>query len=306
MNWRRFGREVGWRAEAGLAKAALALLRAVGPVAASNLGGFVARALGPLLPVSRVADANLCRAMPELDAAARARVVRGVWDNLGRTVGELPHVAALERSESGPGWTIEGAEHVHALAAHGGPAIFVSGHLGNWELLSRAAAREGVVFAGVYRPAANPYVDALLQRLRRQGAGAEARHFPKGATGARATLGHLRAGGAVAMLVDQKMNDGIEARLFGLPAMTASAAAAYALRFGCPVIPGYVERIGPARFRVVCEAPLALPATGDRFADIAALTQAMNDRLEAWIRARPEQWLWLHRRWPREQVDTSS
>jgi KDO2-lipid IV(A) lauroyltransferase len=100
------------------------------------------------------------------------------------------------------------------------------------------------------------------------------------------------------MLVDQKMNDGIEARLFGLPAMTAPAAAAFALRFRCPVIPGHSERIGPARFRLVCDPPLNLPDTGDRTADLAALTQAINDRLEAWIRARPEQWLWLHRRWP--------
>jgi KDO2-lipid IV(A) lauroyltransferase len=75
--------------------------------------------------------------------------------------------------------------------------------------------------------------------------------------------------------------------------------AALALRFRCPVIPGYAERIGPARFHLVCEPPLPLPDTGDRQADIRALTQSVNDCLERWIRARPHEWLWMHRRFPK-------
>ena len=123
--------------------------------------------------------------------------------------------------------------------------------------------------------------------------------FPKGAAGARLALAHLSRGGYLGMLMDQKMNDGIEARFFGRPAMTAPALAALALRFRCPVVPAHVQRVGPARFRLVCEEPLDLPDTGDRQADILAVTQAVNDRLERWIRARPEGWLWLHRRWPK-------
>ena len=122
--------------------------------------------------------------------------------------------------------------------------------------------------------------------------------FAKGKAGARQTLAHLARGGRLAMLMDQKMNDGIEARFFGRPAMTAPGLAALALRLRCPVIPSFVERLGPARFRVTCERPLALPDTGDRTADIASLTQMVNDTLERWIRAKPESWLWLHRRWP--------
>jgi KDO2-lipid IV(A) lauroyltransferase len=120
--------------------------------------------------------------------------------------------------------------------------------------------------------------------------------LPKGAAGARGALAHLRAGGVIAMLMDQKMNDGIAASLFGRTAMTAPALAHLALRFRCPVIPTRAERLGPARFRIVVEKPLPLPDTGDRHADIAALTQTVNDTLERWIRDRPAEWLWLHRR----------
>ena len=295
---------VAGRLETAVVGAAIRLLRALGPVRASDLGGAVARAIGPALPVSRVADANLRRAMPALDRAARRRVVRGVWDNLGRTAGELPHLGALrEDTPSGPGWVLEGREHLLALRAHAGPVIFVSGHIGNWELLPVVTAAYGFPVATFYRAASNPRVDAMIQSLR---IAARVRHpdpagfaaFPKGASGARGALRHLASGRHLGMLVDQKMNDGIEARFFGLPAMTAPALAGMALRLRCPVIVGHVERTGPARFRLRCEAPVVLPDTGDPARDRLLLTQAVNDQLERWIRAKPQDWLWLHRRWP--------
>ena len=287
------------RVEAALVRAALALVRALPAVAASDLGGAVARTLGPLLPVSRVAETNLRHALPELDATARRRVIRRMWDNLGRTVAEFPHLPALRECPAGPGWEIEGAELLRALAARGGAAIFFSGHIGNWELLPPAAAAYGVAFASVYRAAKNPLIDAVITDLRASATGVAMPRYPKGAAGARQTLAHLAAGGRVAMLMDQKMNDGIPVPFFGRTAMTAPALAALALRFRCPVIPAHVERLGPARLRIIVEAPLDLPATGDRAADIASLTGTVNATLERWIRDRPEAWLWLHHRWPR-------
>ena len=287
------------RVEAALVRAALALVRALPAVAASDLGGAVARTLGPLLPVSRVAETNLRHALPELDATARRRVIRRMWDNLGRTVAEFPHLPALRECPAGPGWEIEGAELLRALAARGGAAIFFSGHIGNWELLPPAAAAYGVAFASVYRAAKNPLIDAVITDLRASATGVAMPRYPKGAAGARQTLAHLAAGGRVAMLMDQKMNDGIPVPFFGRTAMTAPALAALALRFRCPVIPAHVERLGPARLRIIVEAPLDLPATGDRAADIASLTGTVNATLERWIRGCPEGWLWLHHRWPR-------
>jgi len=288
-----------FRLEATLVRTALAVFRALGPVGASNAGGWLARTIGPLLPVSQVAYGNLRRAMPELDAAARRRIVRGAWENLGRTTGEFPHVAALKRTADGPGWEMVGEETLLAQARRGGPLVFVSGHIGNWEVLPVAGAAYGILMSGLYRAAGNPEVDAIIVTLRQRALGAGVPMFPKGAIGARGALQHLKKGGVLAFLTDQKMNDGIEARFFGLPAMTASAPAAMALRARCPIIPGHVQRIGPARFRIVCERPLDLPDSGDRQADILAVTQAVNDHLERWIRARPESWLWMHRRWPK-------
>ena len=291
---------LAFRMEAAAARAALRLLRALGPVRASNLCGAVTRTIGPMLPVSRIADTNLRLALPELDQAARRRIVREVWDNLGRTAGEFPHVSQLQENGAGPGWEVVGAEHVEALAQAGGPAILFSGHIGNWEVLPLVAAAKGVRSATIYRAAANPGIGEIILDLRREAIGADAKLFPKGARGARQALMHLRQGGYLGLLLDQKMNDGIESRFFGHPAMTAPALAALALRLRCPVVPTYARRLAPARFRVTYDPPLPLPDTGDHRRDVALLTQAVNDRLEGWVRAWPEGWLWLHRRWPKE------
>ena len=293
-------RDLRWRAEAALLGGAVAGLRWLSPVAASNLGGAVARAIGPLLPVSRVADRNLLLALPELDRVARRRIVRGVWDNLGRTTAEIVQLDRLHRSESGAGWEVEGEAHARLVAAHPGPVILVTAHLGNWEMLARAAGEYGIQLATVYRAGPNPYVEAMVTRLRVAGAFGTMRMFPKGALGARQAIAHLRGGGRLVLLIDQKMNDGLPAQLFGHVAMTAPAAAALALRLGALVVPAFCRRLGPARMLAACEAPLALPDSGDRAADVEILTQAINDRLEAWVRAQPQDWLWLHRRWPRE------
>jgi KDO2-lipid IV(A) lauroyltransferase len=190
------------------------------------------------------------------------------------------------------------------LALRQGPVLFFSGHIGNWELLPVVSASFGVPLGIFYRAAKNVAVDALLSEIRAEGS--EGPLFAKGPAGARGALRHLGEGGALALLVDQKMNDGIPVPFFGRPAMTASALAAFALRHGCPVIPAYTRRLGPARFRIILETPLPLPESGSREERIAALMTQVNARLEFWIRLNPESWLWLHRRWPKDNAATPS
>ncbi len=293
---------LAFRLEAALVRAVFALMTRLGPARASNLGGLIARMIGPRLPVSRVAKINLRMAMPELDTKTHRRIVRECWENFGRTLAEMPHVPDLRRTASGPGWEIDAASEAEAqaLAARGGPLILFSGHIGNWEMLSAAAAHYGIYLSSAYRAPDNPLVSEMMTELRHRIVGAEIAMFPKGARGARGALAHLARGGALGLLMDQKMNDGIAVELFGRPAMTAPALAAFALRFRCPALGAFARRIGPSRFRITCGKPLPLPETGDRQADIATLTRTMNAELERFIRAWPEGWLWLHRRWPKE------
>jgi len=277
--------------EAFAARLGLALLRALPLDRASAVAGFMARLAGPRLGVHRVAERNLRRALPDLDDAAVARTLKGMWDNLGRTVGELAHLDELL-----PGRIeIVGAEHIEALRDDGMPGIAVAMHYGNWELPPLVMRHFGMKTLSVYRAANNPAVDAMIQELR-DVAGQD--YAPKGSRAARDLLGALRAGGHVGLLVDQKQNNGISVPFFGREAMTAPAAAELALRFDCPVVALRVERLGGARFRFTAEAPFRLDSTGDKTADLAAGMRRIHTIFERWITERPDHWFWVHRRWP--------
>lgn len=291
------------RAEALLVRVAIGLLSALPVTLAARLGGAVAGFIGPLLSVSRkVGDANLRSALPALSAREREKIIRQVWINLGQTIAELPKLKALHEIPEGsrkPGYIMEGWEdHALPYLVPGKPAIFFTGHLANWEVMPLIAGSHGVNFGFMYRAPSNPMVDGILKKLRHAGYGGAVKMFPKGAAGGRAAYAHLSRGGVLGLLVDQKLDTGLPVPFFGRTAMTMDALASFALKFRCPVLPIHVQRLGPGRLRVVCEPPLALPQTADRPSDVMALTLEMNRTLERWIKARPGDWLWLHKRWP--------
>jgi KDO2-lipid IV(A) lauroyltransferase len=289
------------RAEAAAVRAALALFKALPPAAASDLAGAVARTIGPWLKPSRIADHNLAAALPALSLADRQRIVREVWDTMGRNAGEMVHLADLHETPSGPGFVVTGwDEHWADAVKQPGPSIIMTAHYGNWEVIPRILRARGVNHGFLYRAAGNPLVDDIIQNIRRRNFGADVPMFPKGGAGARGGYAHMAKGGQLGMLVDQKLDNGLEIPFFGRPAMTAPAMATFALKFRCPVLPMRVLRRGPARLEVICEPPLPLPDSGQRDADIASLTLTMNQRLEHWITEQPGAWLWLHRRWPKD------
>jgi KDO2-lipid IV(A) lauroyltransferase len=262
---------------------------------ASAIGGFCARTVGPRLAISRRARNNLRLAMPQLDDAAIERTVREMWDNLGRVAAEYAHLDKYRVYEEGHGIEIAGAENIRAQGAPGKRAIFFSGHFGNWEVATLAMTQAGLGVAGIYRAANNPIVDSIINHARSV-VGSEL--VPKGTIAARRALAAMHDGRHIAILVDQKMNDGIAVPFFGRDAMTAPALARLALRFDCAVVPVRVDRLPKARFRITAEAPLAYAKTGDAGRDTLALMTQVNQVIERWIRERPDHWFWLHRRWP--------
>jgi KDO2-lipid IV(A) lauroyltransferase len=263
---------------------------------ASALGGFLARHVGPLLPVQQTGRANLQHAFPDWPQARIAQTLAGVWDNLGRTAAEYPHLARILRERVAVESQISFEDYRRRRAA-GETAIFFSGHFANWEIMPAYAALCDYPLINVFRSANNPYVDRLVQRSRRQ----SGRLVPKGAAGLRDVIAAMRQGEPLGVLVDQKLNAGIAIPFFGRDAMTGTVLAQLAYRFDCPVVPAWVERVAGAHFRLLVSPPLEFPSSGDRDADVHQAMAQVNALLESWIRRRPEQWLWLHRRWPKEK-----
>ncbi len=285
-------KKLGYRLEAVAARALYTVLGAVPVDAASALAGGLTRLIGPRLGVSRVARRNLARAFPEKSDAEIESIVAEAWENLGRVAGEFPHLGELVHGRV----EVAGIEHLHAVRDDGLPALFVSAHCGNWELPGTVAYNEGLPVTLVYRAANNPWIEDLFRRGR--GPAAAGGQIAKGADGARQIMKALKAGAHIGMLVDQKMNDGIAVPFFGRDAMTAPAVGRFAAKFACPVVPLRVERLRGAHFRVTFYPPMDHAPSGDPQADTLDLMTRINAMIESWIRERPGQWLWMHRRWP--------
>ncbi len=261
---------------------------------ASGLVGALARSIGPKLSVSNRARRNIQRALPELNARERETVVRDMWDNLGRVVGEYPHIGKLHTRGTGNRLEIIGADFIDQLRDDDKPGIFMMAHLGNWEFSGLASSQRGLAVDRVYRQANNRLTEWLLSQGR---ASIEGALIPKGPAGAKQILSSLKIGNHLALLVDQKMNDGVPVPFFGTDAMTAPALAQLALRLKCPVVPVRVKRLKGAKFQVIVSPPMEFTPTGNRQADVLAYMTKINKIIESWIRDTPGQWLWIHNRW---------
>jgi KDO2-lipid IV(A) lauroyltransferase len=275
--------------ETALAYAAYGFFRLFPVETASAIGGWIGRQLGPHLPSSETARKNLATAFPEKTAAEREKIVIGMWDNLGRVMAEYAHLPRISKYVS-----LTGEEYGAIARDSGKPHIFCGGHIANWEIPPVMAKKIGFDMYPVYRRPNNPGVDALLHHARGVMA---AGLIAKGASGAREMLAVLKKNGTLGILIDQKLNEGMSVPFFGRDAMTAPALAHLAFRYDCPVHPVRVERLEGCNFKMTVYPPLATPRTGNRDADTRAMLVEINRLLESWIRERPEQWLWIHRRW---------
>jgi Kdo2-lipid IVA lauroyltransferase/acyltransferase len=288
-------------AVAAAVRAVFALLRALGPDRASSFGAAAARAVGPLLPVHRVALDNLRHAFPEEPEAERGRVLREAWDNLGRTACEYVHMDRIwDFDEARPNAgriqiAPEVTERFERLRSDGKPALIFAAHLGNWELPAIAAARHGLAAAALYRRPNNPFVARDILALR---AGSMGELIPAGLSAPIRMMEALDRGLHVGMLVDQRFGRGPRVEFLGRPAASNPLLARLARRFdGCPVHGARAIRLPNGRFRLEITEEIALPRNAAGRVDVEAATALVNRIVEGWVREHPGQWLWMHRRW---------
>lgn len=284
---------------AGAVRGTFAFARVIGPSRSSDLGGWLARTVGPLLPQHRIALANLRHAFPEKTEAARRAIALGAWANLGRTGAEYAHLGTLfdyDPDAPTPGRVeVVGIEHFNRLRDDGLPGIVFSAHLGNWELPAICAARFGLDATAVFRPPNDPAAARLVHEVRSGTMGGLTASSGGGAIFAIA--GVLDRGGHLGQLVDQHFTRGVVTSFMGRPALTNPLLAKLARQHDCPVHGVRVVRLPGHRFRIELTPPLDLPRDAAGRIDVAGAAQAMTAVIEGWVRETPEQWLWMHRRW---------
>ena len=264
---------------------------------ASAAGADWLARLGPLSSAHTTALRNLRLAFPNETEAWRADVARGMWAGIGRTVAELPHLPEIDAYRDGSRITVKNAERLDAIRESGKGVVFISGHFANWELMPAAIAQRPVPCQMTYRPANNPLIDARIMAVRdRYGAKQQS---AKGVEGGVGLIRALKQGRSIALMNDQKYNEGVEAPLFGHNCMTADGPTRLARRFNTVLQPMSVKRDG-ARFHAVVHEPLPVESDGPDDVAVPASIRRINAFMEDRIREAPEQWFWVHRRWPKQ------
>jgi KDO2-lipid IV(A) lauroyltransferase len=286
-----------WAALAFVSRLPLGLARGLG-------AGFGRLAFALAAGERRKALASLGRAFPERSAPERHALARACFRHLGMAVFEAGATAALDRQlERLVRWPEEDRRVLEGALARGKGVVFISGHVGNWELLARRVARAGFPSQSIAKETTDPRLTALVERFRAQGG---VRSIWRGQEGAaRAMLRALKAGEILGLLIDQDTRvQSLFVPFFGELAATPRAAADLALRTGAAVVVGFCQREGEGYRLWMEEVPYT--AGEDREADALALTTALSQRIEAAIRRAPEQWVWMHQRWKTRPPQTAA
>ncbi|SOH95409.1 KDO2-lipid IV(A) lauroyltransferase [Monaibacterium marinum] len=254
-----------------------------------RVGSWIGRAVLMRVPAARKrVHRNLDMVMPQLTKADRDRLITGIGDNFGRVLVEEMMMADVVSDPTRFRASGDGLEALVTAQEQGRGAIIASAHYGNWEGARASALAQGVEIAGVYRTHNNPYYNAdFVAALRTLSPNA----FSKGRQGTRDLIKHLRGGGVAEILVDQKQTGAPLIDFLGHPAETTLTAAKLALSMNIPLIPVITFRAADGEtFDSVFAAPI--PPSDEH-----TMMAAVNDQLSVWIRERPEQWFWFHRRW---------
>ena len=283
-----------------VAVGALKVIRLTNRKYMADLAAFVMRGVGPRLKEHRIGRANLAAAFPEKSAEEIEKILRGVWDNLGRVAAEFPHIDRMKVYDPAiPGpFDIEydqtTFDRFHALRNDGKPALIFAAHLGNWELPALVAAAYKLDTIVVFR---RPNLGAVADAVIEMRAGSMGTLMATTLDAPMKLADALAAGRHVAMLVDQYNVQGVEVNFFGRRTKTNPLLARLLRHVDCPIHGTRVIRLPDYKFRAELTEAIEPARDADGKIDVAGTMQRITDVVEGWVREHPEQWLWVHSRW---------
>lgn len=278
---------IDWLSDRAI-RAAIGLMRILPFDMRRELAAFLmTRIVSPLGGFRRRIRENLALVRPDLSPADIRRLERAVPRSIGRALAELysgPDFVARVAREPLQGAGVAALAEAHRTNR---PVLLVTGHIGNYDAIRGGLIARGYRVGGLYRPMDNTFFNAhYVAAISRIGTPL----FPRGRKGLADMVRFLRGGGMVGVVLDQSMGDGALLSFFGQPALTSLSPAQMALRYDALIVPTYGIRRPDGGFDMVIEAPIPHTTAEE-------MTQALNDSLEAQVRAHMDQWLWTHRRW---------
>ena len=258
---------------------------------ASNLGALIGGYFGPFFRSKKKILSNIRRALPTTEEKNIKLIINKMWENYGRILSEYVFIKNFRNSKLNKFITTEGQENLNKLKASKEPVVFISGHFNNFELMAMQIEKSGINVATIYRPLNNIFLNKIMERLRKKYICQK--QIKKGRSGTRELLKYFKKNYSIAMMIDQRVSEGIEVNFFGQTALTSTIAAQLVRKYGCKIVPIYIERINGINFKIKINEPINY----SKESSIEEITQDLNKWLEKMILTNPSQWIWSHNRW---------
>ena len=258
---------------------------------ASYISGKIVSLIGPFFRSKNLIESNILKALPNLRRNEIKNISKKMWNNYGRILAEYVFIKNFRTVKLKNNMQIVGQAILDKIKKDNEPVIFISGHFNNFELMAMQIEKAGINLAVIYRPLNNKFLNFLMEKIRKKYICKN--QIKKGISGTKQLLSFFKKKTSIALMIDQRVSQGIKSNFFKYEALTTTIPAQFVKKFKCKVIPIYIERINNVNFKMTVHDPLQY--SNDQ--TIESITFDLNCHLEKMILKNPEQWIWSHNRW---------
>ena len=267
------------------------ICKIIGYKNASNLGELIGKKVGPKFKSRKIIERNINLILPDAKSERVDEIIKKMWGNYGRILSEYVFLKDFRNGNLKDYIKITGLEHLNEIKNKNIPVVFVSGHFNNFELMAMQIEKSGMELGAIYRPLNNFFLNSTMENIRKKFICRN--QIKKGLSGIREILNLFKKNYSIALMIDQRVTEGIKSTFFKKEAFTTTIPAQLVKKFGCPVVSIYIERIDGHNFRMIIEKPIYF--SKDKSTE--DITQHLNYLLEKMILRNPEQWILTHNRW---------
>ena len=258
---------------------------------ASYISGKIVSFIGPFFRSKNIIESNILKALPYSNKSEIKKISKMMWHNYGRILAEYMFIKEFRMSKVKKNIEIIGQSKLNAIKENNEPVIFISGHFNNFELMAMHLEKSGINLAAVYRPLNNKFLNFIMEIIRKKYICKN--QIKKGISGTKQLLSFFKKKTSIALMIDQRVSQGIKSSFFQHEAFTTTIPAQFVKKFKCKIVPIYIERTQGVNFTITIHDPLEYSSTES----VESITLGLNILLEKMILKNPEQWIWSHNRW---------
>ena len=269
----------------------LLIFKILGLSFASYLSGKIISLIGPIFRSKNLIRSNILKAMPNLSQSEVEKITKKMWNNYGRILAEYIFIKDFRKAKLENNIQVKGQQILEKIKKDNEPVIFISGHFNNFELMAMQIEKSGINLAAIYRPLNNRFLNYIMEKIRKKYICKN--QIKKGISGTRKLLSFFKKKTSIALMIDQRVSEGIKSNFFKHEALTTTIPAQFVKKFRCKIVPIYIERVRDTNFKLTIHEPLIYSGNES----IEAITLDLNLLLEKLVLKNPEQWIWSHNRW---------